>query len=72
MRDVNIWCAVNRLVDHAVALGQPKQIRELLLRRIRLKVKVKPDFPEADRGLLGDAKRSPEIQVTFSLNGRAD
>src|SRR5689334_5101758 len=47
-----------RLVDHTVALGQPQQRGELLLRCVGVELDCKADRLEADGCLLGDTQRA--------------
>ena len=57
--------ALERLVDHAIALGELEQLVELLLRRVGVDVEAQPDLREADRRVLGDAERAAEVEVAF-------
>src|SRR5262245_18124189 len=57
--------ALERLVDHAVTLGELEQLVELLLRRVGLDVEAQADLRKADwRGLV-DAERAAEVEVAL-------
>src|SRR6266545_7797884 len=57
--------ALERLVDHAVALGELEQLVELVLRRVGLDVEAQADLRETDRRVLGDAERAAEVEIAF-------
>src|SRR6478752_7337547 len=54
-----------RLVDDAVALGEAQQRRQLLIRRVGIQRELQANVPEADRGVLRDAERAAEVEVTL-------
>src|SRR5689334_12968256 len=60
---------LDRLIDHTVALGELEQLIELLLLDIGIDRKREPDLREADRRVLGDAKRAAEIEVALGRHG---
>src|SRR5947209_8699002 len=45
---------LQRLVDHAIALGQLEERRPLLVGQVGVEVEPQADLPEADRHLLAD------------------
>src|SRR6202044_3361067 len=60
--------ASDRLIDHAVALGEFEKLIEFVLRRVGVEVEAEPDLREADRRLLGDAERAAEIEIALGAD----
>src|SRR2546429_8507987 len=56
---------LDRLIDHAIALGELEQLVELLLALVGVDRKGEPDPREADRRILGDAERAAEIEIAL-------
>src|SRR4051812_12288957 len=57
--------ALDRLVDHAIPLGQLEQLVELVLGRVGLDVEAQADLRKADRRVLGHTERAAEVEVAF-------
>jgi hypothetical protein len=53
-----------RLVDHAVALGQLDQLGELIGRGVAVELEPQPDRAEPDRRVLGDPERAPKVEIS--------
>src|SRR4051812_2874191 len=59
----HLWSATQRLVDDAIALGQPDERRELLLGRVRRQVEVEANALKSHGSVLRHAERAAEIQI---------
>src|SRR5258708_8996345 len=55
--------ALDGLIDHAVALRKLEQLLEPLLSSVGLNVERQPDPSKADRCILADPERAPEIEI---------
>ena len=63
--DLRLSCRriAQRLIDHAIPLGQLQQAGELFFSGIGIQIERQPDRPEPDRRIFRHAKRPPEIQI---------
>ena len=59
-----------RLVDHAVTLGQAQQRVELLVAGVAVDGDMQSNPPEADRNLFRNAQRAADIEIAFGLKRR--
>src|SRR5215831_12337913 len=57
--------APERLVDHAIALGELEQRVELVLRRVGLDVEAQANRRKTDRRILGHAERAAKVEIAF-------
>src|SRR5262245_6440577 len=57
--------APERLVDHAIALGELEQRVELVRRRVGLDVEAQANRRKADRRILGHAERAAKVEIAF-------
>jgi hypothetical protein len=48
-----------------IAFGELEQLIEFVLCRIGMEIEAQADLAEADRRILGDAKRAAEIEIAF-------
>jgi len=55
------------LVHNAVPFGQAQERGELFFRSVGVKRELQPYVLEPDWNLLGQTKRSPEVEITFGL-----
>src|SRR6476661_5939997 len=62
---VDRWPALDCLINHAIPLGELKQLIELLLRGIGVEIEAQPDLRKTNRCILGNAERAAEIEITF-------
>jgi hypothetical protein len=60
-----------RLIDHAVALGQPEQRRDLLVAGVGVEIEAQADGGKPDRRVLAHGQRPAEVQVAFGVHGSA-
>src|ERR1700721_1847005 len=61
--------ALDRLIDHAITLGQLQQLVELLLLDIGVHREREPDLRKADRRILGDAEGAAKIKIALGGHG---
>src|SRR5690349_444643 len=54
-----------RLVDHAITLGELDEAGFLIVVEFALDVEGEADVTKADRRLLGDAQRAAEVEIAF-------
>ena len=54
-----------RLQHDAIALGEPEQRIELVLRRVGVELEFEPDVREADRRILCDAERAAKVEIAL-------
>ena len=57
-----------RLQHDAIALGEPEQRVELVLRRVGIELEFEPDGGEAYRRVLCDAERAAKVEIAFRLD----
>src|SRR3954469_8842357 len=57
-----------RLVDDAIALGQPQQCLQLLVGRVSVEVEAGANGREPDRRLLVDAEGAAEVQIALDVH----
>src|SRR5215510_13741532 len=57
--------APERLVDHAIALGELEQRVELVLRRVGLDLEAQANRRKTDRRILGHAERAAKVEIAF-------
>src|SRR5262245_4398005 len=57
--------ALERLVHHAITLGELEKRIELVLRRVSCDIETQPDLCKADRRVLGDPQRAAKIEIAF-------
>src|SRR5436190_5985790 len=61
--------AFDRLVDHAIALGELEQLIELLSALVGVDVEAQADLGEADRRVFRDAERAAEVEIALGRDG---
>ena len=71
MQNADLGRVAQRLINNAIALGQTKQRSELLFGSISVHIEMQSNLLEADRHILGHAKRTTKIEIALRANCRA-